>query len=81
VHPPTIVFLDEDFVVRRFFTMYQDVIPIGVPAYRAKKETSFIRSLVLPFEAQRDSWKFVSGKEPVRYLIPSQGQSKRKLIS
>lgn len=61
--------------------VHQDLIAIGVPAYRSKKDTAFIRSLALPFQAQRKAWKFVNGKEPIRYLILSEGQSKRKLIS
>jgi sterol desaturase/sphingolipid hydroxylase (fatty acid hydroxylase superfamily) len=61
--------------------VHQDYIAIGVPAYRAKEETSFVRTLALPFMPQRDAWRFVHGKEPVRYLAPNEGQPKRKLIA
>ena len=44
----------------------QDVIIIGVPAYRRDPEVRLDMLLRLPFLPQRPSWRFLNGQKPVR---------------
>lgn len=58
--------------------VHQDVICVGVPAYRTTESVDLIHTLKLPFGKQRYAWTFASGKRPQRFL-ESKEESKLSL--